>query len=135
MLTGESMPVVKDPVALLDRAVPLGDRHCMVHRGTAVTGGGGTAIVTATGPRTEVGRIQRLVGSAAAPATPMQRQLDELGRQLFWLSLGVCGAVLGTGWIRGFGLFQMFRSGVSLAVATIPEGSTDRRHHDARLWH
>lgn len=122
LLTGESLPVEKDPAPLPDLGLPLGDRSNMVYRGTAVTGGSGSAIVTATGPHTAVGRIQRLVGSTARPDTPMERQLDELGRQLFWLSLGVCGAVLGIGLLRGFALFQMFRSGVSLAVAAIPEG-------------
>lgn len=122
LLTGESLPVEKDPAPLPDLGIPLGDRSSMVFRGTAVTGGSGRAIVTATGPHTAVGRIQRLVGSAIRPDTPMERQLDELGRQLFWLSLGVCGAVLGIGALRGFALFQMFRSGVSLAVAAIPEG-------------
>lgn len=122
MLTGESLPVPKHAGALSRRIVPLGERANMVYRGTAVTGGSGTAIVVATGGRTEAGRIQSLVGRSEAPQTPIERQLDALGRQLVWLSLAACGAVLGVGALRGFALFQLFRSGVSLAVAAIPEG-------------
>ncbi len=121
MLTGESMPVAKstEPV---DQAAPLADRTGMVFRGTAVTGGSGTAIVVATGARTEVGRIQRLVGTEDTPQTLMQRQLDALGRQLVWASLAACAAVVGVGSLRGFALVQVLRSGVSLAVAAVPEG-------------
>ena len=66
MLTGESLPVAKraDPVA---RGAALAERSSMVFRGTAVTGGSGTAVVVATGVRTEMGPIQRMVGDAAAP--------------------------------------------------------------------
>ncbi len=121
MLTGESLPVAKqtEPVG---RTAPLGDRASMVFRGTAVTGGSGTAVVVATGTRTEMGRIQRLVGDAGRPQTPMQRQLDHLGRQLVWASLAACAAVMGVGALRGIALFQVVRSGISLAVAAIPEG-------------
>jgi len=122
MLTGESLPVTKHADTLARRIVPLGDRANMVYRGTAVTGGSGTALVVATGGRTEVGRIQALVSQAEAPQTPMERQLDGLGRQLFWASLGICGAVMGIGALRGFALYQVFRSAISLAVAAIPEG-------------
>ncbi|MGH1570946.1 HAD-IC family P-type ATPase [Methylobacterium sp. P31] len=52
----------------------------------------------------------------------MQRQLDLLGRQIVWLSLGVSGLVFGLGWLRGFALLQIFRSALSLAVAAVPEG-------------
>ncbi len=121
MLTGESLPVAKraEPVG---RATPLADRASMVFRGTAVTGGSGTAVVVATGAQTEMGRIQRLAGDAGRPQTPMQRQLDQLGRQLVWASLAACAAVMGVGTLRGIALLQVLRSGISLAVAAIPEG-------------
>ncbi|HET9146407.1 MAG TPA: HAD-IC family P-type ATPase [Acetobacteraceae bacterium] len=121
MLTGESLPVSKqtEPVG---RAVPLGDRTSMVYRGTAVTAGSGSAIVVETGARTQVGRIQRLVSGEGTPPTPMQQQLDHLGRQLVWASLAACAAVMGLGGLRGIALFQLFRSAISLAVAAIPEG-------------
>jgi Ca2+-transporting ATPase len=81
--------------------VPLGDRANMVYRGTIVTGGSGRFVVVATGAGTEVGRIQRLVGATAAPETPMQRHLGELGEQLVWATLAASGAVFGVGWLRG----------------------------------
>ena len=124
VLTGESLPVAKtaDPLAAGRAVVPLGDRVNMVYRSTVVTGGSGTAVAVGTGPRTEVGHIQRLVGSAETPETPSQRQLRDLGRQLVWLSVSVCGAVFGIGLLRGFGVIQMLRSSISLAVAAVPEG-------------
>ena len=121
-LTGESAPVLKT-IETMDRdGVPLGDRRNMVYRGTIVTGGAGTAIVVATGAGTQVGRIRRLVDSTLQPKTPMQRQLDALGRQVIWLAAGVVATLFGLGWLRGFALLQVFRSGISLAVAAVPEG-------------
>jgi P-type Ca2+ transporter type 2C len=122
LLTGESLPVSKMADPLPRRAVPLADRVNMVYRGTVVTGGSGMAVVTATGPHTEMGRIQRLLGEAASPETPMQCDLGQIGRQLVWISLGVCGVVFGIGVLRGFAVLQMFRSAISLAVAAVPEG-------------
>ena len=122
MLTGESLAVTKTAEPLPPGAIPLGDRTNMVYRGTVVTGGSGTAIAVATGARTEVGRIQRLLGEAATPETPMQRQLDTMGRQLVWFSLGICGLVFGIGVLRGFAALQMVRSAILLAVSAVPEG-------------
>ena len=122
LLTGESQPVPKSPATLSGNNVGLPDRTNMVYRGTVVTGGSGRVIAVATGARTEMGRIQRMVAGVATPATPMQRQLDDIGRQLVWLALAVSGMVFGAGVLRGFGLIQMFRSALSLAVAAIPEG-------------
>ena len=105
----------------------------MVYRGTIVTGGSGAAIAVATGQRTEMGRIQNLVAAAATPETPTQRH-GEIGRYLVWFSLSVCGVVFGIGLLRGFGLLQMFRSSISLAVAAIPEELPGGRRHHAGAW-
>src|SRR5207237_587978 len=105
-LTGESMPATKAVDTLAEANVPLSSRTNMVYRGTVVTGGSGTAIVVATGPSTEAGRIGRLVGSSATPETPMQRQLGALGSSLVWPVLAASGAILGIGWLRGIGLLQ-----------------------------
>ncbi|WEX89901.1 cation-transporting P-type ATPase [Sinorhizobium garamanticum] len=120
-LTGESMPVRKTdaPVAA---TLPLAERTSMVYRGTVVTGGSGTAIVVATGARTEIGSVQQLVGATLAPQTPMQRQLGDLGRQLGWLTLYAGGLIVGIGWLRGFALYQAARSALSVVVAAVPEG-------------
>jgi P-type Ca2+ transporter type 2C len=120
-LTGESLPVMKSVETGPDAAV-LGDRVNMVYRGTIVTGGSGRFVVVATGERSEVGRIQRLVGTTIAPETPMQRQLSKLGEQLVWATLAASGALFGVGWLRGIAILQLVRSSLSLAVAAVPEG-------------
>jgi Ca2+-transporting ATPase len=121
-LTGESLPVVKSIAHLENDRVALGDRTNMVYRGTIITGGSGRAVVVATGPRTEVGRIQRLVDVTAAPQTPIQTQLGALGVQLVWVTLAASGVIFGVGWLRGLAVFQLVRSSLSVAVAAVPEG-------------
>ncbi|MCX8101421.1 MAG: cation-transporting P-type ATPase [Geminicoccaceae bacterium] len=121
-LTGESLPVRKRVAALSDPLAPIADRTCLVYRGSVVTGGSGRAIVVATGPASEAGRIQALLGSVAPPPTPLQQRLDDLGRQLVLLSAGVCVGIFGVGLARGLGLLPMLSTAVSLAVAALPEG-------------
>ncbi|MBO0733524.1 MAG: cation-transporting P-type ATPase [Methylocapsa sp.] len=121
MLTGESTPVPKSPECL-GPSVPLAERSNLVYRGTIVTGGNGLAVVVATGADTEIGRVQALIGTANAPATPMQRQLKRLGRQLVGIAGGACGLVFLVGFLRGFGILQTLKSAVVLAVAAVPEG-------------
>lgn len=120
-LTGESLPVTKT-VEVLPGRVPLAERTNMIYRGTVVTGGSGAAIVVATGAHTEVGRVQRLVALSRPPQTPMQRQLDQLGLQLVWVTGLSSLALFVIGLIRGQSAFVMARSALSLAVAAIPEG-------------
>ncbi|MCW5774103.1 MAG: cation-transporting P-type ATPase, partial [Rhodospirillaceae bacterium] len=74
-LTGESLPVHKDAGPVLAVDTPLADRRNMIWRGTAVTGGRGLAVITATGDATEIGRIQKMLGTVTPPETPIQRQL------------------------------------------------------------
>ncbi len=121
-LTGESLPVTKSVERITLEGVALADRSNMIYMGTAVTGGSGLAVVVATGRETEIGRIQTLVGETRPPETPMQRQLDEMGNQTVWLSLAICGLVFGVGLLRGYGLLQMLKASISLAVAAVPEG-------------
>jgi len=122
MLTGESIPVTKAANATAARSAPIADRHNMVFRGTVVTGGAGRAVVTATGGETELGRVQSLLGSEDQPATPLQRQLDGLGRQLVLASLAACGLFAAIGLIRGFRLLALSKTVISLAIAAVPEG-------------
>jgi Ca2+-transporting ATPase len=121
-LTGESMPVFKKPRRLRGKKVSLADRVNMVYMGTLVTGGEGVAVVVATGRFTEMGRIQTLLGEAAPPETPIERQLREVGDQLVLLGGGICGIVFLLGFFRGHGWLQMMRLAVSLAAAAVPEG-------------
>ena len=125
-LTGESQPVLKQ-VATLAVAVPLGDRDNMVFSGSAVTRGHGRAIVTATGMRTEMGRIATLLGRTIEERTPLQREIQLVGRALgigvMIIAIVVVGAILLTSEIEGArGLVDVLLLGVSLAVAAVPEG-------------
>lgn len=122
-LTGESMPVLKTSQPILSsKAIPLADRVNMVYMGTLVTGGQGLAVVVATGQFTEMGQIQTLVGEAETPETPMERQLNRMGRQLVLIGGTVCGLVFVIGLLRGYGFTQMLTTSISLAVAAVPEG-------------
>jgi P-type Ca2+ transporter type 2C len=121
-LTGESLPAVKSVPSLKKKILPLADRSNMVFMGTMVAGGSGRALVVATGAHTQLGLISAMVGRARAPTTPLQRQLEGLGRKLVVLSLGVCGLVFALGLLRGYGLLPMIRSSISLAIAAVPEG-------------
>lgn len=121
-LTGESMPVIKsaEPLTLSD--TPLADRTNMVYMGTLVTGGQGLAVVVATGAKTEIGKIQLMVGETEIPETPMQQQLNQAGSQLVYISSGICGLVFLIGLWRGYGWIDMLKTSISLAVAAVPEG-------------
>lgn len=121
-LTGESLPVGKNFTDTFEPETPLGERSNMVHMGTTVTGGNGLAIVTASGKSTEIGHIQALVGDVETPDTPLQRQLDDMGRTLAISSAGICGLVFAIGVMRGMPWLQMLNSAISLAVAAVPEG-------------
>lgn len=122
MLSGESLPVSKcvaDPGAPAEGGVGRPD---MLFAGTSVTRGRCLARVTATGMRTEMGRIARMLGEGSEGRTPLQNRMDELGRTLVKGSLFVCAGVTLAGLLRGRPLVEMLLTGVSLAVAAIPEG-------------
>lgn len=125
-LTGESVPVLKTSETLVtvhdSREIPIADRFNMVYAGTLVTGGQGVAVVVATGKFTEIGRIQMLVGEAESPETPMEKQLNKIGKQLVMIGGGVCGVMFFIGLLRGYSLIEMLKTSISLAVAAIPEG-------------
>ncbi|AHG92820.1 ATPase, P-type (transporting), HAD superfamily, subfamily IC (plasmid) [Gemmatirosa kalamazoonensis] len=125
-LTGESLPVSKDP-APLDADAPLGDRHDMVFSGTAATYGRGRAIVTATGMRTEMGHIAGLLKGTRDEATPLQRELDRTGKLLGLVVVVIAVVMIATiilvEDVRGFGaIVDVLILGVALAVAAVPEG-------------
>ena len=122
VLTGESLPAIKSTEPILELQIPLADRTNLVYMGTLVTGGQGLALVVATGKYTEIGKIQALMGEALPPETPMEKQLDRMGGQLVTISLAVCGLVFVVGLLRGYGLLQMLKTSIALAVAAVPEG-------------
>jgi Ca2+-transporting ATPase len=121
-LTGESEPVDKASAALEDPELPLGDRRNTVFMGTMVTYGRGVAVVTATGMRTELGRIADLIQTVEREPTPLQRRLDRLGRMLALIALILVAVIFATGMVRGEAFTLMFLTAVSMAVAAVPEG-------------
>jgi P-type Ca2+ transporter type 2C len=120
-LTGESVPVDKavDPVA---DGAPLAERSSMVYAGTAVTRGRGRALVTATGPHTELGHIAGLTERAKPPPTPLQRRVRALARVMAAFGVLVTLALGGAMLARDASLEEAFLVGVSVAVAAVPEG-------------
>lgn len=122
MLTGEAQPSAKSASAEVREDAPLGDRGNTVYMNTAVTRGHGEVLVTATGMRTETGRIAGMLHAAKAGPTPLQRQIDSLSRTLAAVAGGVIVVVFVLGLLRGQEFDDLFISAVSLAVAAIPEG-------------
>jgi potassium/sodium efflux P-type ATPase len=125
-LTGESEAVLKD-IATLAEPAALGDRVNMVFSGTAVTRGRGHAVVTGTGMATEMGNIARLLGSTEEERTPLQREIDGIGRSLviavIVIAIVVIGAILLTTDIDSVDdVVDVLLVSVSLAVAAVPEG-------------
>jgi Ca2+-transporting ATPase len=129
-LTGESMPVKKVANKIFDRNIPLADQANMVHAGTAITSGRGSAVVTETGMNTEIGRIAGFISEAGEKETPQQKRMQQLGRQLGIAILIICLIVLTVqvivAWLMAvlhFSTFlDLFVVAVALAVAAIPEG-------------
>ncbi len=125
-LTGESLPVAKDTAPLPSEAL-LGDRHNMVFSGTSATYGRGKAVVTATGMQTEMGRIAGMLEQAPEQTTPLQQELDRLGKRLGIVVIAIAVVMIVTivivEEIRGLAaLFDVLILGVALAVAAVPEG-------------
>lgn len=122
ILTGESVPVSKQPVLDVAPSAALPDRATMVYAGTMIAAGSALAVVVATGAATELGAISRLVAGTAAEPTPLERQLDRLGRQLVWVALLIAAASAALSWHQGASVALIVQSAVALAVAAVPEG-------------
>ena len=121
-LTGESVPSEKDALAAVDDGAPLGDRHNMVYSGCSITYGTATALVTATGMNTEMGKIANLLDNEEEGQTPLQQKLAQLGKYLGILALLCCGIIFAVGLLNGIPVLEIFMTAVSLAVSAIPEG-------------
>jgi Ca2+-transporting ATPase len=121
-LTGESLPVRKEPAGALAADTPLSERRNMVYMGTVVSGGAGVAVVVATAEHAALGRIRQLAQGAEAPRTQLQQELDTLGKRLAIGAAMLCVGVFALGALRGRPLLPLLRTAVSLGVAAIPEG-------------
>ncbi|GAB4542668.1 MAG: cation-translocating P-type ATPase [Anaerolineales bacterium] len=121
-LTGESEPVEKHTAALSNEELPLGDRRNMGYMGTTVTQGRGLALVVSTGMNTELGKIADLIQQVRQEETPLQRRLDQLGKNLAVLGALIAALIFVLGLLRGDEIRHMLLTAVSVAVAIVPEG-------------
>lgn len=119
-LTGESEPVEKDNIEINEEK-PLGDRVNMLYSGSFVTYGRGKFVVTSTGMNTEIGKIATLLKNTKEKKTPLQTSLDEFGKKLSFIIIGICIIVFALSAFRGEKLVDAFVFAVALAVAAIPE--------------
>ncbi len=121
-LTGESVPSEKDASITVAEDAPLGDRTNMVFSGCSVSYGTATAVVTATGMDTEMGKIANLLDNEASVQTPLQQKLAQLGKYLGILAIAACAIIFVVGLSNGIPALEIFMTAVSLAVSAIPEG-------------
>ena len=121
-LTGESVPSEKDAQAVVADNAPLGDRSNMVFSGCSITYGTATAVVTATGMDTEMGKIANLLENEEDGQTPLQQKLAQLGKYLGIIAVAACAVIFFVGIANDIPVLEIFMTAVSLAVSAIPEG-------------
>ena len=120
-LTGESAPVEKHSASLPDDQIPPADQKNMAFAGTAVTYGRGRALIVATGMATEFGKIAQMLEGVDTAKTPLQKNLDRIGKQLARAAIVVVFVIVAVGLFRGQPFVEMLIFGVALAVAVVPE--------------
>ena len=121
MLTGESQPVEKGEAKLPDNTT-LGEQSNMLFKGTAVMEGKGTAVVVRIGAETEIGRIASLLEIENKEVTPLQKELDAIGKRITYLILGIAVVVFLMLLLRNSSVIEALLTSIALAVAAIPEG-------------
>lgn len=122
-LTGESVPVEKDAARrFADEKMPIGDQANMAYMSTLVTYGRGVGVAAATGMGTEIGKIARILAEDNEEMTPLQKRLEELGKTLGFITIGISALIMIISIFQGRDIFDMFLTAISLAVAAIPEG-------------
>lgn len=119
-LTGESLPVDKVSDAINIADLPLGDRFNMAYKGSLIINGRGAGVVVATGMRTELGRIAKML-QEEDKLTPLQQRMADFGKKLSYIILFICLILFVVGLLRGEEPMQMLLVAISLAVAAIPE--------------
>jgi P-type Ca2+ transporter type 2C len=121
-LTGESLPVSKQPGVLQAPDVPLAERGNMLYMNTLLTRGRAEIIVTTTGAQTEMGQLSQALAATTEAPTPLQVQLDQLGKRLGAIALTLVGLLSALALWRGDGLAHIALDAIALAVAAMPEG-------------
>lgn len=122
VLTGESEGTFKDAAATVDEDAHLAEMKNCLFASTAVTGGHGSFVVTATGRDTCVGKIAGMLSATEREPTPLQKRLGKMGSLLGNIALMICGIIFVYALVKGMPPIDMFMTSVSLAVAAIPEG-------------
>jgi len=122
ILTGESVPRSKSENVIKDEEVALADRNNMLFTGTTISSGRCKAIVLETGMKTEFGKIAGLTTQINEDKSPLQKELDHVGKFIAKLALGICLFVFIMGIFEGRNMFEMFIFAISLGVAAVPEG-------------
>ena len=120
-LTGESLPAEKQ-VGEVAAELPPAEQTNAVFKGTSVAKGNAHAVVTATGMRTELGRIAHLVQTAEQAASPLEEKLAVFTRTLIKVTVGLVVVVFAAGIINGQHWLEMLETSIALAVAAVPEG-------------
>ncbi|HMM49524.1 MAG TPA: cation-transporting P-type ATPase [Miltoncostaeaceae bacterium] len=121
-LTGESAPIAKSPGVLPDPDTPLAERTNMLFQNTLVTRGTATAVVTATGMRTEMGRIAQMLGAISRTRSPLQRELGFLTRVIGIIAWGAVAVIVVVGIARGLPVESVLLLGIAMAISAIPTG-------------
>lgn len=121
VLTGESEPVSKTPQSPLPSSNALHQKG-VLYSGTGVLRGSGEGVVIATGINTQMGKISESLTDIEDAMTPLQKRLASLGKVVGFLCIGVCIIVFLTGILRGEPFFDMLMTGITIAIAAIPEG-------------
>lgn len=121
ILTGESDPVIKSAGNSSDTDNSL-NRPTVIYAGTVITKGHASAKVIATGKNTQVGQISGMISDIEEEMTPLQKRLAELGKVVAIICIVVCIVVFLAGVLRGENVFDMLMTGITIAIAAIPEG-------------
>ena len=122
-LTGESVPSEKNAKDIHeDPKTPIGDKSNMAFMSTLTTYGRGEGVVIGTDMETEIGKIAKILDENIEEMTPLQKRLEELGKTLGFLAIGICALIFIIALFQKRDLFEMFLTAISLAVAAIPEG-------------
>lgn len=122
LLTGESLPVDKNPASLAPAQAALGDRLNMAFAGTLVTRGRGTGLCVATGRKTQLGGIANLVSGRESAKPPLLQRMERFTQVISLIVAVACAVVAAVALARGNSLEEVFLLAVGLAVAAIPEG-------------
>ncbi len=121
ILTGEAVAVMKQVGDVNDNDNSL-NKDNIVYSGTNITAGHAVARVIEIGLNTQMGKISDMLSEIDEPQTPLQKRLGELGKVLAAICIGVCIVVFLAGVIRGEPVFDMLLTGITIAIAAIPEG-------------